>query len=96
MSSRSDRDRDRRREQERPEERRRPEERDGRRADREPPVPKPAPRGSSLNEFFINGEGIHREVMQREICKYLGSDAFSKPGTYNVCSFRGILATIQN
>ncbi|KAL8843338.1 MAG: hypothetical protein Q9170_000196 [Blastenia crenularia] len=36
-----------------------------------------------LNEFFVDGEGIHREVMQREICKYLGQDALSRPGHYN-------------
>lgn len=41
-------------------------------------------RGAPLNEFFVDGDGIHREVMQREICKYLGQDALSRPGTYNV------------
>lgn len=31
------------------------------------------PRGEAgLNEFFVPGDGIHRDVMQREICKYLG------------------------
>ncbi|KAL8945052.1 MAG: hypothetical protein Q9216_000036 [Gyalolechia sp. 2 TL-2023] len=44
----------------------------------------PPTRGAPLNEFFVDGEGIHREVMQREICKYLGQDALSRPGTYNV------------
>ena len=39
------------------------------------------------NQFFVDGEGIHREVMQREICKYLGPDALSKPGDYNVRPF---------
>lgn len=43
------------------------------------------PRGEAgLNEFFVSGEGIHRDVMQREICKYLGPEAYSRPGTYNV------------
>lgn len=42
------------------------------------------PRGGGLNEFFVDGEGIHREVMQREICKWLGAEAYSRPGTYNV------------
>lgn len=37
-----------------------------------------------LNDFFVDGEGIHREVMQREICKYLGPEAYSRPGVYNV------------
>lgn len=42
------------------------------------------PRGEGLNEFFVPGDGIHRDVMQREICKYLGPEAYSRPGTYNV------------
>ena len=90
MSHRSDRDRDRdrdrRRESERVDDRRRIDDRDARRPDREAPAPKP-PRRAELNEFFVDGEGIHREVMQREICKYLGPDALSRPGQYNVrCS----------
>lgn len=40
-----------------------------------------------LNEFFVPGDGIHRDVMQREICKYLGPEAYSRPGTYNVRRF---------
>lgn len=39
---------------------------------------------TGLNEFFVSGEGIHRDVMQREICKYLGPEAYSRPATYNV------------
>lgn len=39
---------------------------------------------AGLNEFFVDGEGIHRDVMQREICKYLGPEAYSRPGVYNV------------
>lgn len=51
---------------------------------REPPI-RDRPRGEAgLNEFFVSGEGIHRDVMQREICKYLGPEAYSRPGTYNV------------
>ena len=57
-----------------------------------PTIPAPQPpirqlehaRGA-LNEIFIDGEGIHREVLQKEICKYLGRDAYSRPGIYNVC-----------
>ena len=41
----------------------------------------PRPR---LNEFFVDGARIHREVMQREICKFLGPEAYSKPHSYNV------------
>ncbi|MCJ1468585.1 hypothetical protein MMC07_007214 [Pseudocyphellaria aurata] len=55
---------------------------------REPDRREPDRRGdrgreSGLNEFFVDGEGIHRDVMQREICKYLGPEAYSRPGTYN-------------
>ncbi|KAL8804254.1 MAG: hypothetical protein Q9200_005903 [Gallowayella weberi] len=57
-----------------------------RREPREPvrePSFTPAPKGAALNEFFVDGEGIHREVMQRELCKFLGPDALSRPGSYN-------------
>ena len=37
-----------------------------------------------LNEFFLVDEGIHREVLQSEICKYLGPEATARPTTYNV------------
>ncbi|KAL9009245.1 MAG: hypothetical protein Q9173_005709 [Seirophora scorigena] len=40
-------------------------------------------RGAALNEFFVDGEGINREVLQKELCKYLGADALSRVGTYN-------------
>ena len=50
---------------------------------RESPSP-PQQRQDALNEFFVSGEGIHREVLQREICKYLGPEAYSRPSTYNV------------
>ena len=64
--------------------------RDGRDSDRRRPVRDDLPtssrggRGPELNEFFVDGKGIHREVLQREICKYLGPEAFSRPSTYNV------------
>ena len=56
----------------------------GRRAPREPPVRQPR---IQLNEYFVDGEGILREVMQTEICKYLGAEATSRPGEYKVCNF---------
>ncbi|KAL8716387.1 MAG: hypothetical protein Q9220_000294 [cf. Caloplaca sp. 1 TL-2023] len=73
-SGRSERER----EKERYEERRR----EPRESVRERDLPSSS-RGASLNEFFVDGEGINREVMQRELCKYLGPDALSRPGTYN-------------
>ncbi|MCJ1248733.1 hypothetical protein MMC30_005952 [Trapelia coarctata] len=36
-----------------------------------------------LNEYFIEGEGISREVLQIDICKHLGPEATSRPATYN-------------
>ena len=39
---------------------------------------------SILNDYFIKGDGIHREILQREICKYLGPQAYSRPHVYNV------------
>ena len=41
-------------------------------------------RGDDLNEYFCDGEGINREVLQKEICKYLGPEAYSMPGEYKV------------
>ncbi|KAI9726946.1 MAG: hypothetical protein M1828_000294 [Chrysothrix sp. TS-e1954] len=34
------------------------------------------------NQYFVPGEGIRREVMSADICKYLDNDATVKPGTY--------------
>ena len=41
---------------------------------------------STLHEYFISKEGIHREVLQRKICRFLGPEATSRPAKYNVCS----------
>lgn len=38
----------------------------------------------SLNEYFIEENGILRQVLQMEICKYLGPDATCRPGDLNV------------
>jgi len=38
---------------------------------------------AQLNEYFVEGEGIHREVLQMEICRYLGAEATCRPGEYN-------------
>jgi len=57
-----------------------------RRSDKEPGRGDPSTRrgGSKLNEFFVDGQGINREVLQREICRFLGPEAHSRPSTYNV------------
>ena len=31
--------------------------------------------GYGMNEFFVDGTGIEREVIQHDICRYLGNDA---------------------
>lgn len=36
------------------------------------------------NEYFIPGDGISREVIQADICRYLGNDALVRPGSHNV------------
>ena len=40
---------------------------------------------SRMNQFFINGNGINREVLTTDIYRYLGNDALVKPGTHRVC-----------
>ena len=38
-------------------------------------------RGSKYNDYFVPGIGIDREVIQHEICRYLGNDATVRPYT---------------
>ncbi|OJJ48381.1 hypothetical protein ASPZODRAFT_1579923 [Penicilliopsis zonata CBS 506.65] len=35
------------------------------------------------NEYFVPGDGISREVIQADICRYLGNDALVRPGNHN-------------
>ena len=37
-----------------------------------------------LNEYFIDKSGISREVIQADICRYLGNDALVRPGEHEV------------
>lgn len=39
---------------------------------------------AALNEYWIDGEGILREVLQKQICKMLGPEALCRPSVYNV------------
>lgn len=39
-------------------------------------------RETRYNEYFLPGEGISREVIQADICRYIGNDALVRPGTY--------------
>jgi hypothetical protein len=45
----------------------------------QPPSQAPNPR---QNEYFIPRDGIDREVITSDICRYLGNDALVRPGTY--------------
>ncbi len=48
-----------------------------------------APPGANAprqNEYFVPRDGIDREVITADICRYLGNDALVRPGTYlDVC-----------
>lgn len=37
-----------------------------------------------LNEYFMDKSGISREVIQADICRYLGNDALVRPGDHEV------------
>ena len=47
----------------------------------EPPKLRPV-----LDEFFLDGDGIDRQVLQSSICRFLGPEATSKPHEYEVCT----------
>lgn len=38
-------------------------------------------RGNKYNDYFVESTGIDREVIQHEICRYLGNDATVRPYT---------------
>ena len=94
MAHRVEREREREREQGRDQGRDRDRDRlpRGENRDRREPARDRNREPSGLNEFFVDGEGIHRDVMQREICKYLGPEAYSRPGTYNVRLFISLMS----
>lgn len=35
------------------------------------------------NEYFVPRDGIDREVITADICRYLGNDALVRPGNYD-------------
>lgn len=37
-----------------------------------------------MNEYFVPRDGIDREVISADICRYLGNDALVRPGHYDV------------
>lgn len=44
----------------------------------------PLPAAGRQNEYFVPRDGIDREVITADICRYLGNDALVRPGTYEV------------
>lgn len=46
-------------------------------------LPQQTPR---QNEYFVPRDGIDREVITADICRYLGNDALVRPGNYEVLS----------
>lgn len=40
--------------------------------------------GTRMNEYFVPRDGIDREVISADICRYLGNDALVRPGHYEV------------
>lgn len=42
------------------------------------------PSAARQNEYFVPRDGIDREVITSDICRYLGNDALVRPGTYEV------------
>jgi hypothetical protein len=54
--------------------------------ERERPARSQAQTGPRTNEYFVPKDGIDREVITADICRYLGNDALVRPGTYEVRS----------
>ncbi|KAI0130559.1 hypothetical protein BJ170DRAFT_682007 [Xylariales sp. AK1849] len=42
----------------------------------------PPPASNRQNEYFVPRDGIDREVITADICRYLGNDALVRPGVY--------------
>lgn len=47
-----------------------------------PPSASSAPQSGRSNEYFVPRDGIDREVITADICRYLGNDALVRPGHY--------------
>ncbi|KXH44559.1 transcription factor RfeG [Colletotrichum nymphaeae SA-01] len=52
------------------------------RSSRGPPPASSAPQSGRSNEYFVPRDGIDREVITADICRYLGNDALVRPGHY--------------
>ena len=58
--------------------------RDDRDRDRERASRSQPQASARTNEYFVPKDGIDREVITADICRYLGNDALVRPGTYEV------------
>ncbi|OHF03339.1 transcription factor RfeG [Colletotrichum orchidophilum] len=47
-----------------------------------PPSASAVPQSGRSNEYFVPRDGIDREVITADICRYLGNDALVRPGHY--------------
>lgn len=56
----------------------------GRDRDRERDRRNAAAASARTNEYFVPKDGIDREVITADICRYLGNDALVRPGNYEV------------
>lgn len=74
----------------------------GRDRDRERDRRAAAAASARTNEYFVPRDGIDREVITADICRYLGNDALVRPGNYEARSYQsktrldGILIVSQN
>jgi hypothetical protein len=46
------------------------------------------------NEYFVPKDGIDREVITADICRYLGNDALVRPGNYEVSIERDLIESV--
>lgn len=55
-----------------------------------------APASGRTKDYFIPKDGIDREVITADICRYLGNDALVRPGSYEVIDQRKLLSYIAS
>lgn len=57
----------------------------GRESDRPLPVSRTArERRLGPNRYFVRRDGIHREILQKHICNFLGPETYFNPSIYKV------------
>ncbi len=53
------------------------------------------PAAARQNDYFVPRDGIDREVITSDICRYLGNDALVRPGTYEVRDSKPAVRPLQ-